>query len=435
MMRKIIVFITAIFLFSLAGLFFSNKIYAVCQINVQPPAIQKNFNDKITITNQNNCFRQDTYYKIVAYPKDVFDSLKSVYDFDSKRRIFRKPAISEEVKSADEKTLTANLNFNSTDTRFTPPNLGPWNLLICLTIGDIQKCDKDPVAMGIIFVGPLAPTPTPTPQPDQPTINYSDQTQCRFQYTENKDFNIPIVVTIPDATKTYQWWWDDKSAGKNQRITPDPTNTTNDPTSLNYDPDNPTYLQTLIWADMIQKLDNPTRKKGHLYCVDVEEKKRNSTNCIRLFFHPGQPPKDTSCSLENAGDATPPLIAPLPQCAIWAFLDGTPVPEPQEQYIKDNNPEVKCIEVATGVGPIKTDPFDFVKSILSILLSLAGGIAVILIIISGYRLMTSQGNPETVQAARDQLTSAIVGLLFIIFSLVILQVIGVDILRIPGFER
>jgi hypothetical protein len=47
--------------------------------------------------------------------------------------------------------------------------------------------------------------------------------------------------------------------------------------------------------------------------------------------------------------------------------------------------------------------------------------------------MISQGNPEQVKGAREQLTAAIIGLLFIIFSLVILQIIGVNILKIPGF--
>ncbi len=89
----------------------------------------------------------------------------------------------------------------------------------------------------------------------------------------------------------------------------------------------------------------------------------------------------------------------------------------------------------TALGKIFTDPTNFVRNFFGILLSLAGGIALILIIISGYRLMASGGNPEKVQAAREQLTSAIVGLLFIIFSLSILQIIGVDILKIPGFSR
>lgn len=93
-----------------------------------------------------------------------------------------------------------------------------------------------------------------------------------------------------------------------------------------------------------------------------------------------------------------------------------------------------CISVNTAIGEINTDPPSFVRSIFSVVLGLAGGIALILIIISGYRFIASGGNPEAIQAARDQLVSAIVGLLFIIFSFVALQIIGVDILRIPGFE-
>ena len=89
----------------------------------------------------------------------------------------------------------------------------------------------------------------------------------------------------------------------------------------------------------------------------------------------------------------------------------------------------------TGLGiSINTSPGGFVRSVFGLILSIAGGIALLLIIYSGYQLITSQGTPEKLEAARQQLVSAIVGLLFIIFALVILQVIGVDILQIPGFE-
>lgn len=94
-----------------------------------------------------------------------------------------------------------------------------------------------------------------------------------------------------------------------------------------------------------------------------------------------------------------------------------------------------CKSVATGLGiNIGTDPAGLIQSVFSLILSLAGGIALLLIIYSGFQLVTSQGNPEKLEAARQQLVSAIVGLLFIIFSLVILQIIGVDILRIPDFN-
>lgn len=97
------------------------------------------------------------------------------------------------------------------------------------------------------------------------------------------------------------------------------------------------------------------------------------------------------------------------------------------------NSITKCLSINTAIGPISTEPQAFIRRIFSIVLGLAGGIALVLIMISGYKFMISQGNPEKMADAREHLTSAVVGLIFIIFSFVILQVIGVDILRIPGF--
>jgi uncharacterized membrane protein YqhA len=88
----------------------------------------------------------------------------------------------------------------------------------------------------------------------------------------------------------------------------------------------------------------------------------------------------------------------------------------------------------TAVGNILTSPKDFVQTIMGLILSVVGGVAILLIMLSGYRLMVSQGNPENIKSAKEQLTAAIIGLLFIIFSLVILQVIGVNILGLPGFN-
>ncbi len=89
----------------------------------------------------------------------------------------------------------------------------------------------------------------------------------------------------------------------------------------------------------------------------------------------------------------------------------------------------------TALGPLPTDIPGLLTKVFSIALAIAGVLALGLIIASGYRLMMSQGNPEQVKGAREQLTAAIVGLLFIIFSLVILQIIGANILGIPGFGK
>ena len=46
---------------------------------------------------------------------------------------------------------------------------------------------------------------------------------------------------------------------------------------------------------------------------------------------------------------------------------------------------------------------------------------------------TSQGDPKRASEARELITSAVLGLVFIIFSVTLLQFIGVTVLHIPGF--
>ncbi len=113
---------------------------------------------------------------------------------------------------------------------------------------------------------------------------------------------------------------------------------------------------------------------------------------------------------------------------------GTKAPPGTPCYVSGNSGT--CSIVATGLGMnIGTDPQSIVQGLFGLILSSAGGIALLLIIISGYRILVSQGNPEALKGAREQLTAAIVGLLFIILSVAVLQIIGINILRIPGFGK
>lgn len=88
--------------------------------------------------------------------------------------------------------------------------------------------------------------------------------------------------------------------------------------------------------------------------------------------------------------------------------------------------------ICTAFGGIDTSG-DFVKNILKFSAGIAGGIAFFLIIIGGFQMMISAGNPEKLNEGKELVTSAIVGLLFIIFSVFLLKLIGLDILQIPGF--
>lgn len=87
----------------------------------------------------------------------------------------------------------------------------------------------------------------------------------------------------------------------------------------------------------------------------------------------------------------------------------------------------------TAVGCIKTTPTAIIHEFMRISLGLAGGVALLMILAAGLLFTTSQGDVKRTGHAKELLTSAVVGLLFIIFSVTILQFIGVSILQIPGF--
>lgn len=90
--------------------------------------------------------------------------------------------------------------------------------------------------------------------------------------------------------------------------------------------------------------------------------------------------------------------------------------------------------INTALGCIPTEnTTEFVKWFLRWAIGIAGGIAFLLILSSGFQIMTSSGNPEKLKGGQEQLTAAISGLLLIIFSVFLLRLIGVDILKLPGF--
>lgn len=108
------------------------------------------------------------------------------------------------------------------------------------------------------------------------------------------------------------------------------------------------------------------------------------------------------------------------------------------------NAHERCIEciggdelgragIWTAVGCIPREPDIIVKSLLRLGLGVGGGFALIIVLASGFVLSVSQGEPKRIDEAKQWLTSALVGLLFIIFSVTLLHFIGYTIFQIPGF--
>lgn len=128
-------------------------------------------------------------------------------------------------------------------------------------------------------------------------------------------------------------------------------------------------------------------------------------------------------------------------------------PPPQDQVnnntfdlcnqIPDPNLKSQCQQCAgnsrnptaiwTSVGCIPTTSTGIVSSLVKVGLGIAGTAALLMILAGGFMLSTSQGDTKRVGEARELITSAVIGLLFIIFSVTLLQFVGVTIFQIPGF--
>ncbi|MDO8657948.1 MAG: hypothetical protein Q7K55_04360 [Candidatus Levybacteria bacterium] len=90
-------------------------------------------------------------------------------------------------------------------------------------------------------------------------------------------------------------------------------------------------------------------------------------------------------------------------------------------------------EISTDFGCIPDDPVGFVTRFYGIGLGFIGGVALLAIILGGYIILTSQGNPNQLNKGKSYILYAIIGLLLAIFGYVFIQVIAGDILHIPGF--
>lgn len=85
------------------------------------------------------------------------------------------------------------------------------------------------------------------------------------------------------------------------------------------------------------------------------------------------------------------------------------------------------VESAIGCIPVGNTN-QFMGWILGWAVGVGGGIAFLLIVYASFMIMTSQGIPDRLKAGQELLTSAISGLIMLIFSVFILKFIGIDIL-------
>ena len=90
-------------------------------------------------------------------------------------------------------------------------------------------------------------------------------------------------------------------------------------------------------------------------------------------------------------------------------------------YCNDSDPTCNAIEHAY-LGPILTFE-DIVSRVYNLLYPAVILFGILMIVRSGYCFMTSQGNPGKTKECQEQLSAAIIGILFVLLSVVIIRVI------------
>lgn len=148
-------------------------------------------------------------------------------------------------------------------------------------------------------------------------------------------------------------------------------------------------------------------------------------------------PKRCACELGSRHElaSQPPIVVAAPGCPLGGCIYESPF-APQDA---DPDPTVVKLRAVTGtwtaIGCIPNNAQGFIKIMLQFIVGLGGGIAFLFLLRGAILVLTSQGDPEKLAQGKDWITSAIFGLLFIAFATVIISIIGVDILKIPGFKR
>jgi len=113
--------------------------------------------------------------------------------------------------------------------------------------------------------------------------------------------------------------------------------------------------------------------------------KTDSPGCVTP-----RPPKDFG---------TPPLVNPAADCGVVITCP--------------DNPKLTEAETNTITVPTTTLSTTSTSTVIKLILTLAGGVALIVIFVAGFRFVISQGNPDATVKARNTIVYALIGLVII----------------------
>ncbi len=157
-----------------------------------------------------------------------------------------------------------------------------------------------------------------------------------------------------------------------------------------------------------------------------------NTHLVENIFHVGEDQKQCPSGGKAQGSGESCVCVDDRVENLTRLCQGIKSPGEIQQCVRCNT---NGRGIWTGLGCFETDISALIKNtLLGLGVALGGVVSMLCIIYSSVMLQTSGGNPERIKKAREYLTSCIIGLLLILFSVFLLQLIGVNILRLPGFS-
>lgn len=339
----------------------------------------------ITVASSTDCMQLGTDYYILLHPTTVQPNRYVNYSF----------ATPNYTTTTDKRTLQTMINMNSLQYNNESTT---WAVKVCPRSTSKENCSGANVLMSTT-VQVWGPTPTPTTPvaAGVPIIDKSAQQYCLYQ-SGSSDVKINKISNLTTGEE-YRWWWKG-DWGTNERLVRA----------------SGTEMEYTIPQDQVSTVGLKT------FCINRSgSMTETGSNCITLKLTAADPGSDRSCSAVSIPpDRGPSASASALPCAVGA---------------EANKDQSEWSGVKTAIGCVPTRPNDFIKGLLRFAMGIGGGIALLLMIFGALQMITSAGSPESLKKGQEQFTSAIIGLLFIIFSVLLLQIIGADILGIPGFTR
>jgi len=111
------------------------------------------------------------------------------------------------------------------------------------------------------------------------------------------------------------------------------------------------------------------------------------------------------------------------------FATNTNAADPPGSPVGYDNCKSDEISTAIGCVPIN-DSTSMVTFLMNWALGIGGGISFLLIVFAGFQIMTSGGDPKKLQGGKELMTSAIGGLILLIFAGFVLRTLGFNVLGI-----